>query len=624
MGKINLLDSSVYNVIAAGEVVDRPASIVKELVENSIDAGATTITVEIQNGGIDCICVTDNGCGIAPEDVPKAFLAHATSKIKSTQDLEQIATLGFRGEALASIAAVAEVTLRSRTPEADLGYGIQIDNGRKIDEGDVGCSFGTSVTVKNLFACIPARRKFLSKPHIEEAEISNIVTRFILANYTVSFKYISNGKIVLQSDGSGMESAIYAAYGREFSENVSPVDYSMSDIRLTGYICKPFFTKHNRNFQTLIINGRYVVNSDISYQVYDCYQNYLMKRQYPVYVLYLRMPFDLVDVNVHPNKLEVKFAAPLLIKRIVRDAVKAVLSGSVHEVSELAEKAEPDDDFGVGEPIEEYNSAEKKMQPPTVKSDNFVPTSVAASSSLKDVGSTTFLKTFYDFPYYAEHNISSAEDKPIQKSKTAEKERITEQTRLELFGDKKYTIRGVLFNTYIVVEQDNFAYFIDQHAAHEKLLYDRLAKVVDAREVAMQQLLIPYNFDLSYDDSVLLSENLEIFYLCGFEIIKKSDTAFSLLSVPAMCAGMDVPSFLNTLLTTDREALRQSTFIKDTLMQTACKAAVKGRDALSENELEILMNSIVQENISLYCPHGRPIAVRISKNELEKWFKRVV
>lgn len=669
MGRINLLDSSVYNVIAAGEVVERPASIVKELVENSIDAGATAITVEIRNGGIDLIRVTDNGGGMEPDDVPKAFLAHATSKIKTADDLDGIGTLGFRGEALASIAAVSDVVLVSRTPTAEMGYGIALEGGKIMDRGERGCPIGTSVTVTDVFGRIPARRKFLSKPHTEEAEISNLITRFILANYNISFKYTADGKNVLFSSGQGIEQAVYTVYGKEFSENISPISYTLSDIILKGYVCKPYYTKHNRNFQTLIVNGRYVINGDISYQVYDCYQNFLMKRQYPAYVLYLDLPLDMVDVNVHPNKLDVKFAAPQLIKRIVRDAVKSVLGNTAREVKDIPsdsalQRTQSADTtvFQTLQPVDE--SAEQTIARPSgesreLQSENFTPqVSVIVDRNAGHYGGDELRPLFEGRPkpflresaagfapgfidsrpadfggIYSDCDAEGRNAPETGVAATAVSDRQCESMSREPARQKTeqiaasldrpmYTVRGVLFDTYIVVEQEDVLFLLDQHAAHEKLLYDKLTAQVNAGKLAEQMLLVPYDFDVSFTDGAALADSIPLFKSHGFTIEKVSDTAFRLCGVPAVCSGMNIRDFLFDLL--QNETLGRAELLKESLMQAACKAAVKGYERLSEDELDALLDAVIRENVTLYCPHGRPIAVRITKKELEKWFKRVV
>ena len=338
MSKIKLLDKSVYNRIAAGEVVERPLSIVKELVENSIDAGATAISVAIEDGGMKKISVSDNGSGILPEDVPTAFMAHATSKIATAADLDGIATLGFRGEALPSIAAVSCVKMNTRVPGSETGFTYCVDNGEVTDAGACGCPFGTSVTVTHLFDKIPARKKFLDKQSKEESAITGTMEKLILANANVSFKYTVNGKVVYSSAGQGVENAIYAVYGKEFFDGLIKTENSEFGITLHGYVCKPSASKHTKGYQTLIVNGRYVISDEVSYWIYGCYMNYLMKRQYPAYVLYLDMPFDLVDVNVHPNKLEIKFADDGIVKKVIVDAVKKKVLSTLMSPAGFAEE----------------------------------------------------------------------------------------------------------------------------------------------------------------------------------------------------------------------------------------------------------------------------------------------
>lgn len=348
MSKINILDSVIFNRIAAGEVVENPRSVVKELVENSIDAGADTIVIEINGGGIEYICVSDNGTGIEREDMPTAFMPHATSKICSIKDLENISTLGFRGEALSSIASVASVEMTSRCSGNQLGYKIVLQEGKIVDEGECGSPYGTKIIVKNLFANIPARAKFLGNVRSEEGAVTEFVIKIILTNPQLKIKYIADGEIVYQSDGGGVESAIYNVYGKDFLSNMVAVKYVMPDITISGMICKPNFTKHNRNYQTLIVNGRYIVNSDISYCIQQCYMDYLMKRQFPAYVLYIDMPVDMVDVNVHPNKLDVRFSGEKRLKGIIYNFIKENIDALAKEPMEFYNGA---DNRDVCEPI---------------------------------------------------------------------------------------------------------------------------------------------------------------------------------------------------------------------------------------------------------------------------------
>ncbi len=345
--KINKLPSEIYNRIAAGEVVESPASIVKELVENAVDAGATEISVSVKGGGIDFIRVTDNGGGIAFEDMPTAFLPHATSKIGSLDDLETIGTLGFRGEALPSIAAVADVTMISRTEDSEVGGKIAFVGGKTTEYDSYGAKLGTSVTVENLFARIPARKKFLNKPSREETKIFTLIERMVLSNPNIVFKFDSESKH-FSSAGEGLESAVFAVYGDAVLKNTVKVELEESPVTVSGFTCVPSFTKPSKNYQNIIINGRYVESADVSYAVYSVYAQYLMKRQYPLFVLHITMPFDMVDVNVHPSKMQVKFADTVKIKSIVARAVRNAVEPRLTDVKKLH-----DDDFGIRPTFEE-------------------------------------------------------------------------------------------------------------------------------------------------------------------------------------------------------------------------------------------------------------------------------
>lgn len=631
MGKINLLDSAVYNRIAAGEVVERPASIVKELVENSIDAGATAVSIDIHKGGIELIRIADNGGGIYPEDVPLAFMPHATSKIKNMDDLDNIGTLGFRGEALASIAAVARVTLVSRPPDRALGYGMDIENGKLLEEGARGCPFGTTITVKDVFGNIPARKKFLSKPFVEQAEISDIITRFIVANPNVAFKYSTDGKLIFNSDGRGVESAIYTVYGNDFCDNTCSISVRASGIAIDGYISKPYYTKHNRNYQTLIVNGRYVINQDISYCMYGCYANFLMKRQYPAYVLYLHLPTDMVDVNIHPNKLDVKFVDADAIKRMLIHGVREALSVVQTEPKPLRSIIEAE--TAAADATDTYDLIQKQ-------SDTAPETKTALPHTKLIVKNNEYgarLREETNRSLWGRH-ISAV---PVAQSQETLDSSVAKQTNDEVpvrrpnpippteqlavqVDAAEYKLIGCLFDTYIAVEFGNNLYLIDQHAAHERILYDKLCAQLEKESLSVQQLLVPYRFSLNPTDTALLAENAAAISAAGFDI-RTDDSGPALYALPAIVAGMDMNGFVTILMQTlSSGQTKGNDFIKDALMQAACKAAVKGGEHLSERELIMLMQDIHQRKVPLYCPHGRPIAIKIEKRDLEKWFKRIL
>ena len=627
MAKINILDSSIFNLISAGEVVDKPMSVVKELVENSIDAGATNIEIEIANGGIDYIKVTDNGCGIEREEISKAFLPHATSKISSIDDLNSILTLGFRGEALASIAAVAKVTLTSRVEGAELGYTVVYESGELLLEYETGCSKGTTITVENIFAKIPARQKYLRAPSSEEADISNLILRLILANPKVAFRFSSNGNKKLASTGESEKSALIAAYGNDILNNVDEISLVMPDITIRGFVGKPSFSKHSRNYQTLIVNGRYVKNEDISYMVYLCYKDFLMSRQYPMFVLYIDLPGDMVDVNVHPNKMDVKFVQPEKIKKHIRSLINAKLNNIALSPKEVGDREyiEPKLSSFTETHAQsvDYTFINTKRELKEARSAYTQPFKVRGLYDQESVmpKQESVIKSKY-YPQEIEPASRVNEEKPI--SNNAAKSILAEETVATseaFFGEEEIMTVGTLFSTYIIVEQGDSCYFIDQHAAHERILYDKLVKQINESKPLIQGLLFSYTFDVSHEESELLDNNMDIFSECGFEIAKNG-LSYSITAVPALVSELSLKEFIPMFFDAIKlNSLDKSTLVKDVLAQSACKAAVKGDRLLSTNEINYLLKGVNTLN-ALLCPHGRPIVVKLSKLEVDKWFKR--
>lgn len=598
MAKINILDSSIFNLISAGEVVDKPASVVKELVENSIDAGSTDIKVEIKGGGIDFIRVSDNGCGIEKSEMPKAFMPHATSKISCVDDLNSILTLGFRGEALASIAAVAKVTLISRVEGEELGYAMIYEGGKLVAEYECGCKNGTVVTVENLFEKIPARQKYLSSPSREEADITNLITRLILSNPSISFGYESETK-KLSSTGENEKSALVAVYGNDILSNMEEVSLVMPDITIKGFIGKPSCSKHSRNYQTLVVNGRYIKNEDISFLVYLCYKDFLMRRQYPVFLLYIDLPADMVDVNVHPNKMDVKFVQADRIKKLIRSLVNSKLNKialSPKTIENLAE--ESDDKTYYGSTFQSSGIFENK----SAFSANNVFTSVTGLRERREPHNGGSGANAFSYGAKANNNVP-------------------DYVNNDFLLDETYTTVGTLFSTYIIVEKGEFCYLIDQHAAHERMLYDKLVKELDSGKPLIQELLLPYEFELTGDESVILEENIGIFEQCGFKL-SKNGQKFIVKAVPAIVSGISLSKFLPIFFDAIKlDSLKNSTLIKDILAQSACKAAVKGDRLLSADEIKYLIDGINKLD-ALLCPHGRPIVIKLAKIEIDKWFKR--
>ena len=636
MSKINVLGQEVFNRIAAGEVVDKPASVVKELVENSVDSGATSIDITVKDGG-RYIKVADNGCGIEYSDLKTAFMPHATSKIKDLSDLDAISTLGFRGEALPSIASVAHVSLTSRRKEDETGGRIVIENGKVLEETVVGAPCGTTVIVSDLFANVPARLKFLRSARSEEGEIASLVQRFILANHNVAISLTTEDKEIYRSEGKGLEEAAFAALGENVLKEYDYIHASVPGSEVYGYISKPAFSKHNRSYQTLIVNGRYVVNGDISFWIYNCCSHLLMKRQYPAYAIFINVPPDMVDINVHPSKMEVKFIDLGGIKRLLSKAINESLARTSSE-PKLIEREIPadektfgtdtlrfaaDDSIGAGEialagetPFADVreNADETKSRVVMPVRSTFVPMSEREyRAPLKNEQSQTFAE------------VTREKEKPSQYSLLKDILSDTEKERDSYTDISRHRYCGKLFNTYLLLESHDEVILIDQHAAHERMLYDDLVKAVDAGRNTVQDLLLPYIFDVSYSEAELIDSHLSEIRSLGFTLERLSGNSYSLSSVPLALSDMDLSGFVSDMTELlKRGSFGKSALLKNSLMQSACKAAIKGETDITDDDAKLLIRDICERRIELFCPHGRPIAVRIKKTEIEKWFKRIV
>ncbi len=618
---INILDSTIYNRIAAGEVIEKPRSVVKELIENSIDAGASTITLEIKDGGITLIKVTDDGCGLDEEDLQKAFLPHATSKIQSLKDLDSIITLGFRGEALASIASVAKAEMISRRKDSLMGAVITYDNGEVKDFGECGCPEGTTVKVENLFDNIPARKKFLDKPATEEREITNLMAKLILANPDISFRYISDGEIIFLSNGKGMKEAVFAVYGNEFYSGLINVENVLPEISLKGFIGRPGFSKHNRSYQSLFVNGRYVINSEISYIIQNYYSEYLMSRQFPVYILYLNLPPDMLDVNIHPNKMEVKFADFGKVKQIISQTVKKALSGNSAQPVEII----MNNIFGGKErELPKQEPTEAAAEPKEEKSaKSFADTKMTLfGGAFSDPKGKINLKESYYSPFITLE--PKKQDRGISNEYKVENKPEQQVVRRELLAHGDMRIIGSAFNTYIIIEKDDNLYLIDQHAAHERYLFDKLKEQYDTQK-ASQQLFFPYVFEVEAEESEKVKIAIVELEKFGFVISKGNGLNFEIKAIPAVLSDLNINDFVCALIYNLRADKIPSVgeLMKDALADMACKAAIKGNYDLNESEILALIDEIGELKV-LQCPHGRPLMIKISKYEIEKWFKRKV
>ena len=638
MAKINILESNVYNRIAAGEVVDRPYSVVKEFVENSIDAGAKNITVSIERGGKDLICVSDDGTGIGKEDLRSAFLPHATSKIARAEDLDFIRTLGFRGEALASIASVANVRLRSRAAGADEAYELVCSGGKMGEITPCALGAGTEICAENLFFNTPVRAKFLKSDKGEEGDISNFVSRLVLGNPTVAFRYYIDGKLALQSFGGGEDEALAAVYGGNTVQECYKIDAEKHGIRIRGFLGKPSFTKANRTYQSVFVNGRYVVNNTIGSAISNAYASYLMKRQYPFYVLYIDIPPEAVDVNVHPNKSDVRFENNQVVYGCIYSVISSVLDGNASAL-----------EFVVGA---KDAPAEPEAAPRTASLENIaVPkreeTAVEAPAAMPEGGSGHMKEAprrqdaFFVPPRASEmkggavfefHDSASAADVEKERERQAvfeENKRYLEalenKTRQQKLIFENAIYRGCLFNTYLIYEEGDNAYIIDQHAAHERLIFDRLCAEAEKRKVVQQPLLVPYVLNVNREEFAFLAENAENIRRIGFEMEEFGQSSFKISAVPLDLQDIDLRSFFEELLSEvgSLRGIRLTEVLRDRIAMTACKHAVKGGMLLTDSEKEKLFE-MLHGDMGLKCPHGRPIAVKMTKYEIEKMFKRIV
>ena len=638
MAKINILESNVYNRIAAGEVVDRPYSVVKEFVENSIDAGAKNITVSIERGGKDLICVSDDGAGIGKEDLRSAFLPHATSKIARAEDLDFIRTLGFRGEALASIASVANVRLRSRAAGADEAYELVCSGGKMGEITPCALGAGTEICAENLFFNTPVRAKFLKSDKGEEGDISNFVSRLVLGNPTVAFRYYIDGKLALQSFGGGEDEALAAVYGGNTVQECYKIDAEKHGIRIRGFLGKPSFTKANRTYQSLFVNGRYVVNNTIGSAISNAYASYLMKRQYPFYVLYIDIPPEAVDVNVHPNKSDVRFENNQVVYGCIYSVISSVLDGNASAL-----------EFVVGA---KDAPAEPEAAPRTASLENTaVPkreeTAEEAPAAMTEGGSGRMKEeprrqdAFFVPPRASEmkggavfefHDSASAADVEKERERQAvfeENKRYLEalenKARQQKLIFENAVYRGCLFNTYLIYEEGDNAYIIDQHAAHERLIFDRLCAEAEKRKVVQQPLLVPYVLNVNREEFAFLAENAENIRRIGFEMEEFGQSSFKISAVPLDLQDIDLRSFFEELLSEvgSLRGIRLTEVLRDRIAMTACKHAVKGGMLLTDSEKEKLFE-MLHGDMGLKCPHGRPIAVKMTKYEIEKMFKRIV
>ena len=633
---INILTKDVYNKIAAGEVVDRPYSVVKELVENAIDAGASEIAVEIEGGGKKKVRVTDNGGGISKEDLPKAYLPHATSKLRTAEDLFTVSTLGFRGEALASIAAVSKMKLVSKEKGKD-AFSLASEGGVLGQVTEAAGADGTVVTVEALFFNTPARLKFLKSDSQEEGDVSNMMARFILSRPNIAFTYHVNGKIKYRSYGDGLKAALAAVYGAETAENCYEISTEKHGIRIYGYLGNQNFAKANRSYQSLFINGRYVVNQTVGSAITNAYSAYLMKRQYPFYVLFIDLPPEIVDVNVHPNKADVRFADNQIVYGCVYSVVSAVLDGNSKALEYLAPASVP-----VKAPAEkapEKEAAKPQVLLPRDVIDGTFPKSKpvaklsyeAAKKELAfDVSPVGGRSPAPRIVQEDKFSMKVASPSPAERQQDAFEENRAfllerEKKQQQKIDPAQLVYKGELFRTFLIYEIGDDAYFIDQHAAHERLIYNKLCARMESREVASQPMLLPFVLNVNAEEYAFLIRQLPILRELGFEAEEFGGTSIKVSAVPVDLQNIDLNAFFQEVLHAMESlgGIKLSALLKDKLASAACKAAVKGGEFLTDDEARSLIREM-DGDMGLKCPHGRPVAVKMKKSELEKLFKRIV
>ena len=619
MPKINLLPREIYELIAAGEVVERPSSAVKELLENSVDAGADSITVEIQAGGIKYIRITDNGCGIAREDIQNAFTGHATSKISASEDLDCVATLGFRGEALASIAAVSRVEMFTKTAEEEVGTRCVVEGGRFVSVDDAGCPVGTTIVVRDIFYNVPARMKFLKKDVTEANSVAGVADRLAISHPEISVRFIRDGKQTLFSSGDGkLLSAIAAVYGSEFAGTLIPAEGSNSTVKVEGYVSKPLAARPNRNMQLFYVNGRMVRTKTACAALEEAYKGSIMVGKFPSCVLNLTMPFNFVDVNVHPAKTEVRFASEKEVFNAVYYAVKnALVAGDERpsqDVSKIIEQRVAKQYFAAVEakPSQLHFAAQPvQAEPDFVKEEAPVIVRVEAPKS------TGYTAKNEDEPQLIPDILPSVQPVPVPSVQKPQEVTVTEEEQVTP------RVIGELFTTYILVEAGDELLLIDKHAAHERLLYEQFKR--ENKNIASQMLLSPIAVTLSKDEYSAVLSNLDLLSDAGFAVEDFGNGTVLLSEYPCILDGADLAEQLTEIAGYLAKNIREiSTEKLDWIYHSAaCRAAVKAGDKTSEYELQKFAEKVLSMPDIRYCPHGRPVVAKLTKRDIERLFGRV-
>lgn len=624
MPEIALLTQETIDKIAAGEVVERPSSVVKELVENAIDAKATAITIEIKEGGISFIRISDNGCGINKEDVPLAFLRHSTSKIRNVEDLLCVSSLGFRGEALSSIAAVSRVELITKTPDALTGVRYQIEGSKEVAFEEIGAPDGTTFLIKDLFYNTPARKKFLKSAQTEGAYIADMVEKLALSHPDISFKFIQNNQTKLHTSGNGnIKDLIYHVFGREISSAVLPVELENELFSVTGYIGKPMITRGNRNYEIYFINGRYIKSNLLSKAIEEAYKSFLMQHQYPFCVLYFTFKGESLDVNVHPTKMELRFDHNTEVYQLLCDGLYEVLSRKemIPEVPVTEEKKNPvvrEYKEAIPEPFEQrrlnqIRASVHKDSPYEPKYPNHVaerPVYKASSSILDKVKiQDSYVVPQKDDIKYENLTLDSLSSEFLTKD-----------------AKKKHRIIGQLFKTYWLVEFEDKLFIVDQHAAHEKVLYERTMAALKEKEYTSQTISPPIILSLDANEIMMLEKHMDQITRMGYEVESFGGKEYMISAVPANLFHVDMKDLFIEMLDDFSNLSGKETpeLILEKVASMSCKAAVKGNQTLSFIEFDTLVEELLSLDNPYNCPHGRPTIISMTKYEIEKKFKRVI
>ena len=647
MADIQVLDQKTIDQIAAGEVIERPSSVVKELVENSIDAGATAVTVEIRDGGTSFIRVTDNGSGIDRDQVSVAFLRHSTSKIRAVEDLFHVASLGFRGEALSSIASIAMVELITKTREADAGVRYVIEGGVEKKLEEMAAPEGTTFLVRSLFYNTPARRKFLKSPMTEAGYISDLMERLALSHPDISFQFINNGQTKLHTSGNhSLKDVIYHIYGREIAANLAEIDAVQGPVHMTGFIGKPVISRGNRAYENYFINGRYIKSNVIARGIEEGYRTFLMQHKYPFTALHFAIDGDLLDVNVHPTKMELRFSNQEQLYRFVKDTVHQGLMGRELIPEVELPKAEPPKPEPPKAESPEQKVQEEKPIAPTPQERNLeyfmaqMKKRVNAEYEEKKAAPEQKAKPEPEQKpeLLREEGVyrASRKEVPRENPKEIQKEtpkEIPEAEQLDLFEHRLLNPKtksdiiliGQLFDTYWLVQFEDKFYLIDQHAAHEKVLYERTVKALEKKEIISQMVSPPLILTLNMQEAARLMEYQDYFKELGFEIEPFGGKEYAVSAVPANLYGLaEQDLFMELLDNLEYAGGKNTEMILDKIASMSCKAAVKGNQRLSTAEARELIEELLTLDNPYNCPHGRPTIIAMTKQEIEKKFKRIV